>query len=195
MALARAIAVRPTRAAARRAADRARRQAARVLRVEIDELLRRLRITAVYVTHDQPEAMALGDRIVVMEHGRVAQIGTPRDIYLAPGHPLRRRLRRHREPPRAAQAIERAWCLPAPAIACPPDWMTTRPCCSGPKTSAGRGGPAALDGPVGQRTFLGDRVRLRLSLPDQPGLLADAVATRPSRLATPSASAPNPAAS
>src|SRR5262249_49912113 len=37
-----------------------------------------------YVTHDQAEAMALGDRIVVMSKGRVAQIGTPRDIYYRP---------------------------------------------------------------------------------------------------------------
>ncbi|MGE5147915.1 MAG: ABC transporter ATP-binding protein, partial [Candidatus Eiseniibacteriota bacterium] len=54
------------------------------LRVEIDSLLRRLGITAVYVTHDQQEAMSLGDRIIVMSQGRVAQVGRPRDIYLAP---------------------------------------------------------------------------------------------------------------
>jgi putative spermidine/putrescine transport system ATP-binding protein len=54
------------------------------LRLEINALLRRLGITAVYVTHDQAEAMALGDRIAVMREGRVAQIGTPRDIYAAP---------------------------------------------------------------------------------------------------------------
>ena len=54
------------------------------LRVEIDELLRSLGITAVYVTHDQAEAMALGDRIAVMEAGRIAQIGSPREIYLQP---------------------------------------------------------------------------------------------------------------
>jgi len=54
------------------------------LRVEIDELLRRLGTTAIYVTHDQAEAMALGDRIVVMNKGRVEQTGTPRDIYFKP---------------------------------------------------------------------------------------------------------------
>jgi len=54
------------------------------LRVEINRLLRGLGITTVYVTHDQAEAMALGDRIVVMDHGRVAQIGTPRQIYEVP---------------------------------------------------------------------------------------------------------------
>ena len=56
------------------------------LRVDIDTLLRRLGVTAIYVTHDQAEAMALGDRIVVMSHGRVAQIGTPRQIYYQPAN-------------------------------------------------------------------------------------------------------------
>lgn len=55
------------------------------LRLEINRLLRSLGITTVYVTHDQAEAMAVGDRIVVMDHGRVAQTGTPRQIYEAPG--------------------------------------------------------------------------------------------------------------
>jgi putative spermidine/putrescine transport system ATP-binding protein len=55
-----------------------------LLRVEIDGLLRSLGITAIYVTHDQAEAMALGDRIVVMNIARVAQVGAPRDIYFAP---------------------------------------------------------------------------------------------------------------
>ena len=54
------------------------------LRTEIDRLLRSLGVTAVYVTHDQSEAMALGDRIAVMNHGKIAQIGTPEDIYFRP---------------------------------------------------------------------------------------------------------------
>ncbi len=54
------------------------------LRVDIDRLLRSLSVTAIYVTHDQAEAMALGDRVAVMEKGRIAQIGTPQDIYYQP---------------------------------------------------------------------------------------------------------------
>jgi putative spermidine/putrescine transport system ATP-binding protein len=54
------------------------------LRGEIDSLLRSLGITAIYVTHDQSEAMALGDRIVVMSDGKISQIGTPREIYFHP---------------------------------------------------------------------------------------------------------------
>jgi len=51
---------------------------------ELNRLLRTLGITTVYVTHDQSEAMVLGDRIIVMGKGAIAQIGTPRDIYFAP---------------------------------------------------------------------------------------------------------------
>ncbi|HET7011316.1 MAG TPA: ABC transporter ATP-binding protein [Anaerolineales bacterium] len=51
---------------------------------ELATLLRRLRQTAIYVTHDQEEAFALADRVVVMQAGRVAQIGTPSDIYRRP---------------------------------------------------------------------------------------------------------------
>ncbi len=54
------------------------------VRVEIDLLLKSLGVTSVYVTHDQAEAMALGDRIVVMDQGSIAQVGTPREIYFKP---------------------------------------------------------------------------------------------------------------
>jgi putative spermidine/putrescine transport system ATP-binding protein len=54
------------------------------LRGELNRLLRSLGITTIYVTHDQAEAMELGDRIVVMRKGAIAQIGTPRDIYFSP---------------------------------------------------------------------------------------------------------------
>ena len=54
------------------------------LRVEIDSLLRSLAITSIYVTHDQAEAMALGDRILVMSKGKIVQTGSPREIYNTP---------------------------------------------------------------------------------------------------------------
>jgi putative spermidine/putrescine transport system ATP-binding protein len=54
------------------------------LRGELDRLLRTLGITTIYVTHDQAEAMELGDRIVVMRKGAIAQIGSPREIYFTP---------------------------------------------------------------------------------------------------------------
>ncbi|CAH2781859.1 MAG: Maltose maltodextrin transport ATP-binding protein malK [uncultured Paraburkholderia sp.] len=56
------------------------------LRSEMNALLRELGITTIYVTHDQAEAMELGDRIVVMSAGRIEQIGSPRDIYYRPAN-------------------------------------------------------------------------------------------------------------
>ena len=53
-------------------------------RVEIARLHRLLGATMVYVTHDQIEAMTLADRIVVMNHGRIAQVGKPLDLYYSP---------------------------------------------------------------------------------------------------------------
>ncbi len=54
------------------------------MRTEIRKLQRRFGKTAIYVTHDQGEALALSDQIVVMSRGRVEQIGTPREIYETP---------------------------------------------------------------------------------------------------------------
>ncbi|MBM4434136.1 MAG: ABC transporter ATP-binding protein [Chloroflexi bacterium] len=54
------------------------------MRFEIRALQQRLGITAVYVTHDQAEAMTLSDRIAVMRSGRIEQLGGPREIYEAP---------------------------------------------------------------------------------------------------------------
>lgn len=56
------------------------------LRVELAALVRRLGVTAVFVTHDQAEAMTMGDRIAVLSAGRVQQIGTPRAIYERPSN-------------------------------------------------------------------------------------------------------------
>lgn len=54
------------------------------MRVEVAALYREEKNTIVYVTHDQIEAMTLGTRIVVMDHGRIRQIGTPEEIYTNP---------------------------------------------------------------------------------------------------------------
>ena len=54
------------------------------MRVELKRLHHRLGTTAIYVTHDQVEAMTLGDRVVVMKDGRVLQVGEPLDLYNRP---------------------------------------------------------------------------------------------------------------
>lgn len=56
----------------------------RRVRTEIRELQQRLGFTAVYVTHDQDEALAVSDRIIVMKDGEIAQSGAPRDLYESP---------------------------------------------------------------------------------------------------------------
>lgn len=54
------------------------------LRIELDSLLTELQITTIFVTHDQVEAMSLGDRIAVMKDGKICQIGTPMEVYKKP---------------------------------------------------------------------------------------------------------------
>ena len=54
------------------------------MRIEIKKVHQKVRTTTVYVTHDQVEAMTLADRIVVMNHGRIEQIGTPNELYHKP---------------------------------------------------------------------------------------------------------------
>ena len=54
------------------------------MRTEIRALHQRLHATSIYVTHDQVEAMTMADRMVVMNAGRIEQIGRPLDVYDAP---------------------------------------------------------------------------------------------------------------
>ena len=57
-------------------------------RVELKRLQRELGVTTVYVTHDQVEAMTLGDRIAVLQKGRIEQISTAQDLYWRPANPF-----------------------------------------------------------------------------------------------------------
>ena len=56
------------------------------MRLEIAKLHQRLSATMIYVTHDQVEAMTLADRIVVLDFGKIAQVGTPRELYENPAN-------------------------------------------------------------------------------------------------------------
>ena len=65
------------------------------MRLELKELQTESGITTIFVTHDQVEAMVMSDIIVVMNHGRIEQMGSPSDIYQNPRQSIRRRFRRH----------------------------------------------------------------------------------------------------
>jgi multiple sugar transport system ATP-binding protein len=56
------------------------------MRIELKRLRERVATTSIYVTHDQVEAMTLGDRVVVMKDGKIQQVGTPLDIYNRPAN-------------------------------------------------------------------------------------------------------------
>ena len=55
-------------------------------RAELVELQRRLKATVIYVTHDQVEAMTMGDRIAILERGVLQQVGAPQDVYARPAN-------------------------------------------------------------------------------------------------------------
>lgn len=154
VALARAIAVRPRVLLLDEPLTALDAQLRDTLRLEIHQLLRSLGITAVFVTHDQAEAMELGDRIVVMRKGQVAQVGGPRDIYYHPADAF------------VADFIGTMNRLPggeggAPVLVRPQDLVL------------GRRGSGQYQGMVEQSVFLGDRVRVTVRLSEGSLLIAD----------------------
>ncbi len=175
VALARAVAVRPSALLLDEpltALDAALRER---LRGELNRLLRTLGITTIYVTHDQAEAMALGDRIVVMRKGAIAQAGTPREIYFAPTS------RFVAEFVGAANIVE-AECV-AGALALPGGRLQlANGAAAGPVVAMIRpesiavAAPcsASLTGSVDAVSFVGDRQRLTVSGAATKPLLVDA---------------------
>ncbi len=142
------------------------------LRADINSLLRKLGITAIYVTHDQDEAMALGDRIVVMEHGRVSQIGTPREIYFEPQNDF---VADFIGQINVFEGLVRNRCmqlpggsLPGVALADGPGRIHCRP----EDMEITEAGSGQLTGVVQQTQFIGDRNRVWVSgVSEQPVLV------------------------
>jgi ABC-type Fe3+/spermidine/putrescine transport system ATPase subunit len=58
------------------------------MQVEIKEIQQRLGMTVIYVTHDQEEAMSMSDRIAILNHGRIDQVGRPAEVYERPANPF-----------------------------------------------------------------------------------------------------------
>jgi putative spermidine/putrescine transport system ATP-binding protein len=168
VALARALAVRPRALLLDEPLTALDAKLRDTLRAEIDALLRRLRITSIYVTHDQAEAMALGDRIVVMDHGRVAQIGSPREIYHAPASAFvadfigtMNRLDGRVE---AGRFVTAAGAIPWPDAQAAARQVLFRP----ESVRLAVDGDGHLAGTVTAAFFLGDRTRLFIDCGGQP---------------------------
>ncbi|RZI78056.1 MAG: ABC transporter ATP-binding protein, partial [Rubrivivax sp.] len=179
VALARAVAVRPRVLLLDEPLAALDAKLKESLRDELAELLRRLNITAIHVTHDQQEAMAIADRLAVMQAGRIVQIGRGEDLYRAPTHPfvaefLGRVNRLERTPQAIAQGVVH---VGGAVMACPAGWATHSRLLVRPEDIEVGRLQELQDGwgvaTVAQRTFLGDRVQLQLHAADQPTLLAD----------------------
>ncbi len=125
------------------------------MRLEISELHQHLGTTMIYVTHDQVEAMTMADRIVVLNAGRVEQVGSPLDLYRTPEEPFRRRLHRlaahelrqwrgshqagrrdARHPARASRPLDRSAARGRARSASPSIWAPTPSCMCAPTISA-----------------------------------------------------------
>ena len=185
VALARAVAVRPRVLLLDEPLTALDAKLKESLRGELAELLRRLHITAVYVTHDQQEALAIADRLAVMQAGRIVQVGDGETLYRTPAHPfvatfLGRVNRLNRD---ATARGRNELTLGSLALPCPSTWqehaqLLVRPEDIEVGAVAAGWGQARVE----RRSFLGDRVQLTLSMVDQENLQADVGRDHPARL-------------
>ena len=176
VALARAVAVRPRVLLLDEPLAALDAKLKESLRDELAELLRRLHITAIHVTHDQQEALAIADRLAVMRAGRIVQMGRGEDLYRSPLHPfvaefLGRVNRLERGQDAIAQGVVR---LGGTTMSCPQAWQGHAVLLVRPEDiEVGLPQPDWAGAFVERRTFLGDRVQLHLRAQDQPVLVAD----------------------
>ncbi len=84
VALARALVIRPRVLLLDEPFSALDRNLRSAMQVEVKEILRKIGVTTIFVTHDQSEALSLSDRIAVIREGRISQVGTPDEIYRRP---------------------------------------------------------------------------------------------------------------
>ena len=176
VALARAVAVRPKVLLLDEPLTAVDAKLKESLRDELADMLRRLHITAVYVTHDQQEALAIADRLAVMQAGRIVQVGNGEALYRAPSHPfvatfLGRVNRIERSNAHFAENLVSLGGLLQP---CPAGLVQQKAFLIRPEdievSTCGLGWGKAV---VAHRSFLGDRVQLTLDAGEQGLLRAD----------------------
>ncbi len=185
VALARAVAVRPRVLLLDEPLTALDAKLKETLRTELAELLRRLNITAIHVTHDQQEAMAIADRLAVMQAGQIVQVGDGETLYRFPVHPfvasfLGRINRLHRD----ALAVERQILnFGGHEMACPVDGSHQTDILVRPEDiEVGHIQPEWGEATVMRRTFLGERVHLILDVKGQSQLFADVDKDHPARV-------------
>ncbi len=144
------------------------------LRLEMRQELRRIhaqtKVTTIYVTHDQKEALSLAQRLAVMKDGRVQQVGTPRDVYVRPANRFvmefigQANLLRGRAEP--LNATEVTVDTPYGRIRARGTARGEVTCCIRPEALTLGAGPSAncLTGRVKEVTYLGDQAQLVLTL-------------------------------
>lgn len=147
------------------------------LRDELGILLRRLGITAIYVTHDQQEALALADRLAVMHKGEIVQVGSGESLYHQPTHPVVAEfLGKANKLVRSEQdAQENILRLGELSIQCPAHLSRHRYLLLRPDNimlSTDKEGIAEF-AQIEKRIFLGDKVQLMLKLSDGQYLNAE----------------------
>ncbi|RYF21142.1 MAG: ABC transporter ATP-binding protein, partial [Comamonadaceae bacterium] len=171
VALARAVAVRPRVLLLDEPLTALDAKLKESLRDELAELLRRLHITAIHVTHDQQEALAIADRLAVMQAGRIVQVGDGETLYRTPSHPFVASFlgRVNRLALDGATLRLGGLELPSPAIGADHTALLVRPEDVEVAAPAPGWGVAC----VTRRSFLGDRVQLTLAVQGQAPLMAD----------------------
>jgi len=147
------------------------------LRTDINGLLKRLGITAVYVTHDQEEAMAMGDRIAILDRGEIVQIGTAQEIYLSPKNEFVANFigqMNHFEGCLQGQSLtfdRNKLSLPSELYVAHSEGQRIR-CMSRPEDVKLIGyQEASVTGEVSQSVFLGDRTRVLVAVEGIEGLV------------------------
>ncbi|RTZ41691.1 ABC transporter ATP-binding protein [Candidimonas sp. SYP-B2681] len=176
VALARAVAVRPRILLLDEPLAALDAKLKESLRVELAELLRRLGTTAVHVTHDQQEALAIADRLAVMHAGTIVQIGDGESIYRKPTHPfVAQFLGRVNTLKRDADALANGVLrLGGNSVPCPEALRAHHSVMLRPEdVQLGPMQEGCALARVEQRVFLGDRVQFRVSTEGQEPLLVE----------------------
>jgi len=176
VALARAVAVRPRVLLLDEPLAALDAKLKESLRDELADLLRQLRITAIHVTHDQQEALAIADRLAVMHAGNIMQVGRGEDLYRNPEHAfVAEFLGRINRIERNAQAMSnKVITLGQGSLACPDHLAHSSTLFLRPEDI--QIGPTQANGinaRISQRMFLGERIELRLDLANQTSLVAE----------------------